>query len=128
MIGSLLYSTSYFSSLDKHNPKATILKSPEKTKYEDPEFVERVTAQSLKLLYGYMQEKYIKLVSCLESLPKEYHKLLLHEYFVKTIPIASLNKEAEAMLWYQRLICYGSLSLKSALLYVDSVLNLLALP
>ena len=61
-----------------------------------------------------MQDTHIELMSCLESLPEEYHSLLFHEYFAKTIPIAALNKEAEAILWHQRLVHYGSRSLKSA--------------
>ena len=63
---------------------------------------------------------------CLENLPKEYHFLPFHEYFAKTIPIAALNKESEAMLWHQRLVHCGSHLLKSASLYVDGVPNLSA--
>ena len=37
-----------------------------------------------------------------------------------------MNKEAEAMLWHQRLIHCGSHSLKSASLYVDGAPNLSA--
>ena len=73
-----------------------------------------------------MQEKHIELMSCLESLPEEYHSLPFHEYFAKTIPISALNKEAEAMLWHQRLIHCGSHSLQSASQYVDGVPNLSA--
>ena len=73
-----------------------------------------------------MQDKHIELMSCLESLPEEYHSLPFHEYFAKTIPIAALNKEAEAMLWHQRLIHCGSHSLKSASLYSDGVPDLSA--
>ena len=51
-----------------------------------------------------MQEKQFELRLCLESLPEEYHSLPFQEYFAKTIPIAALNNEAEAMLWHQRLI------------------------
>ena len=65
-------------------------------------------------------------MSCLESLPEEYHSLPFHDYFAMTIPIAALNKEAEAILWHQRLIHCGSHSLKSASLYVDGVPNLSA--
>ena len=64
-----------------------------------------------------MQERNIELMSCLESLPEAYHSLPFHEYFAKTIPISALNKEAEAILWHQRLIHCGSHSLKSASLY-----------
>ena len=63
---------------------------------------------------------------CLESLLKEYHLLPFHKYFAKTIPISALNKEAEAMLWHQRLIHCGSHSLQSASLYIDGVPNLSA--
>ena len=41
-------------SLDRDNPKATVLDSLEKALPEDEEFVERVTIQSLKLIYEYM--------------------------------------------------------------------------
>ena len=112
--------------LDKDDPKATVLNSLKKALAEDLEFVEQVKVQSLKLIYEYMQEKHIELMSCLESLPEEYHSLPFHEYFAKTIPIAALNKEAEAMLWHQRLIHCGSHSLKSASLYIDGVPNLSA--
>lgn len=71
-----------------------------------------------------MQEKYIKLMSCFKSLPKEYHKLPLHDYFTKTILIVALNKETEGMLCHQHLIYCGGQLLKSALLYVDGVPNL----
>ena len=73
----------------------------------------------LKLIYEYMQEKYIKLRLCLEYLPKEYH--CYHEYFAKTISIPSLNKEAEAILWHQRLIHCRSHWLKSVLLFIGGV-------
>ena len=65
--------------LDKDNPKATVLNSLEKALAEDSEFVERVKVQSLKLIYEYMQEKRIELMSCLESLPEEYQSLPFHE-------------------------------------------------
>ena len=73
-----------------------------------------------------MQGKHIVLMSCLESLPEEYHLLPFHKCFAKTIPISALNKEAEAILWHQHLIYCGSHSLQSVSLYVDSVLNLSA--
>ena len=73
-----------------------------------------------------MQDKYIELMSCLESLPKEYHSLPFHEYFAKTIPIAALDKEAKAILWHQHLIHCDSNSPKSASLYVDGIPNLAA--
>ena len=98
-------------SLDKDDPKATVLNSLEKALAEDSQFVEQVKVQSLKLIYEYMQEKHIELMSCLESLPEEYHSLPFHEYFAKNIPISALNKEAEAMLWHQRLIHCGPHSL-----------------
>ena len=82
--------------------------------------------QSLKLIYEYMQDKHIKLMVCIKSLPKEYHTLPFHEYFAKTIPIAPFNKEAEAMLWHHHLIHCGSYLLKNASLYVDGVSNLSA--
>ena len=112
--------------LDKDDPKATVLNSLEEVLAEDSEFVEQVKVQSLKLIYEYIQEKHTKLMSCLESLPEEYHSLPFYEYFAKTIPIAALNKEAEAMLWYQCLVHCGSHSLKSTSLYVDGVPNLSA--
>ena len=65
-------------------------------------------------------------MSCLESIPKEYHMLPFHEYFAKTILILALNKETEAMLWHQRLIHYSLLSLQTASLYVYGVPNLSA--
>ena len=73
-----------------------------------------------------MQDKYIELISCLESLSEEYHSLPFHKYFAKTIPIAALNKEAGAMIWHQCLIHCSSDSLKSASLYVDRVPKLSA--
>ena len=65
-------------------------------------------------------------MSCLKSLPEEYHSLPFHEYFAKNIPISALNKEAEAMLWHQRLIHCDSHSLQSASMYVDGIPNLSA--
>ena len=59
-------------SLDKDDPKATVLNSPEKFLAEDTEFLERVRVQSLKLIYEYMQDKHIELNLCLESLSEEY--------------------------------------------------------
>ena len=82
--------------------------------------------QSLKLMYEYMQDKHIELMSCLESLPEEYHSLPFHEYFTKTIPITALNTEDEEIIWHQRFIHCGSHSLKSASLYVNEVPNLSA--
>ena len=73
-----------------------------------------------------MQEKYIKLMSCLDSLPNEYHQLPFHKYFATIIPITALNKGTKAMLWHQRLIHCESHFLKSVFLYVDSVPNLSA--
>ena len=46
-------------SLDKDDPKATVLNSLEKAMAEDTEFVERVKVQSSKLIYEYMQDKHI---------------------------------------------------------------------
>ena len=45
-------------------------------------------------------------MSCLESLPKEYHLLPFHEYFAKTIPISALKGDniiapSERTPWYQ---------------------------
>ena len=68
-------------TIDKDDPKATVLNFLGKAKPEDPEFVKQVKAQSLEFVYDYMQEKHIELMSCLESLPEEYHKLPFHEYF-----------------------------------------------
>ena len=113
-------------SLDKDDPKATVLNFLEKALAEDTESVEQIKVQSLKLIYEYVQDKHIELISCLESLPEEYHSLPFHEYFAKTIQITALNKEVETMLWHQRLIHCGSYSLKSASLYVDGVPNLFA--
>ena len=112
--------------LGKDDPKATVLSSLEKTLAKDIEFIKSIKIQSLKLVYEYMQDKYIELMSCLESLPEDYHSLPFHEYFAKTIPIATLNKKAKAILWHQHLIHCGSHSLKSASLYVDGVPNLSA--
>ena len=53
--------------------------------------------QSLKFIHECMQDKHMKLMLCLENLPKEYHSLPFHEYFAKTISIAALNKEDETM-------------------------------
>ena len=80
----------------------------------------------MKLIYEYIQDKHIELMSCLECMPKEYYSLLFHEYFTKTFLIATLNKETEAVFWHQRLIHYGFHSLKSASLHVDGVPNLSA--
>ena len=41
-------------SLDKDDPKATVLNSLEKALAEDTEFVEQIKVQSLKLIYEYM--------------------------------------------------------------------------
>ena len=98
--------------------------SLEKAKLEDPKFVKQVKAQSFKMIYDYMQQKHIKLMSCLESLPKEYHKLPFYAYFTKTIPIVAFNKEDDVMLWHQRLIHCRSHFLKNASLHVDGVPNL----
>ena len=111
-------------SLDKDDPKATVYNSLKKARAEDDEFMERVRVQSLKLVYDYLQDRHIELMSCLESLPEEYHKLPFHEYLSKTIPIAALNMEAEAMLWHQRLVHCGSHSLQDAHQYVDGIPNL----
>ena len=59
-------------SLDKDDLKATVLNS---ALAEDKEFIERVKVQSLKLIYEHMQDKHIEMMSCLESLPEEYHSL-----------------------------------------------------
>ena len=113
-------------SLDKDDPKATVLNSLDKALAEDVEFVKSVKVQSLKLIYKYIQDKHIELMSCLESLSEKYHSLPFHQYFAKTIPIPVLNKEAEAILWHQRLVHYGSHSLKGTSLYVDGLPNLSA--
>ena len=84
----------------------------------------RVKVQLFKLIYEYMRDKHIELMSCLISLPERYRSLSFQEYFAKTIPISALNKEAGAMLWHQHLIHCGSHSLKSASLYVNGVPNL----
>ena len=63
---------------------------------------------------------------CLESHLEEYPSLPFHTHFAKIIPIAALNKEAEAMLWHQCLIHCCFRILKSVSLYVDGVPNLSA--
>ena len=68
-------------SLDKDDPKATVLNSLEKALAEDQEFIEKVKIQSLKLIYEYMQDKHIELMSCLESLPEEYHSSFSRVFF-----------------------------------------------
>ena len=85
-------------SFGKDDPEATVLNSLEKALADDVEFVKSVKIQSLKLVYENIQDKHITLISCLENLPEEYYSLLFHEYFAKTIPIATLNKEAETIL------------------------------
>ena len=115
-------------SLGKDDPKATVLNSLDKALTKVVKFVKSVKVQSLKLIYEYIQDKHIELMSCLESLPEEYHSLPFHEYFAKTIPIATLNKEAKAILWHQHLVHCGSHSLKSASLYVDGCQMLLLSP
>ena len=70
-------------SLDKDDPKATVLNSLAKDLAEDEEFVEGVKIQSSKLIYEYMQDKHIELMSCLESLPEEYHSLPFRDILPK---------------------------------------------
>ena len=69
-------------SLEKDDPRATVLNSLEKALAEDTEFVEQVKIQLLKLIYNYMQEKHIELMLCLESLPEEYHSPFFHSFQV----------------------------------------------
>jgi hypothetical protein len=67
-------------------------------------------------------------MSILESLPEEYYEacisLPFHEYTDTSTPVNALNKEAEALLWHQRLIHCGPHSLKDLHNYVDGVSNL----
>jgi hypothetical protein len=67
-------------------------------------------------------------MSILESLPEEYYdaciNLPFHEYTGASTPINALNKEAEALLWHQRLIHCGPHSLKDIHNHVDGVPNL----
>ena len=116
----------HYNTLGKVDPKATVLNSLEKAIAKDIEFILRIKVQSLKLINEHMQDKHIRLMSFLKFLPEEYHTLPFDDYFLKNIPITALNKEAEAMLWHQRLIHCGSHSLKSTSLYLDGVPNLFA--
>jgi hypothetical protein len=67
-------------------------------------------------------------MSILESLPEEYYEacihLPFHEYTGASTPVNALNKEAEALLWHQRLIHCGPHSLKGIHNHVDGVTNL----
>ena len=54
-------------TLNKDDPKATVLQSVEKSLANDPKFIERVKVQSLKLIYEYIQDKHIKLLLCFPS-------------------------------------------------------------
>ena len=71
------------STFHNSNPKATVLNSLEKALAEDTEFVKRVKVQSLKKIYEYIEDKHIKLISCLGNLPEEYHSLPFYKYFAK---------------------------------------------
>ena len=79
---------------------ATVLNSLEKALAEYVGFVTSVKIQSLKLVYECMQDKHIELMSCLGSLPQEYHSFSFYEYFTKTIPIVAVNKETAVTLWH----------------------------
>ena len=70
-------------SLDKDDPKATVYNSLKKARAEDDEFMERVRVQSLKLVYDYLQDRHIELMSCLESLPEDITSCLFINIFLR---------------------------------------------
>jgi hypothetical protein len=108
--------------------KATIYNSKQKGLQDDPIFQADCKRKHLELIYNHQQKQHINLMSILEALPGEYHKAIInlpfHEYTGASTPINALNKEAEALLWHQRLIHCGHHSLKDIHNHVDGVPNL----
>jgi hypothetical protein len=95
---------------------------------DDPVFQADCKQKHLELIYNHQQKEYVKLMSILESLPEEYYEacinLPFHEYTGASTPINALFKEAEALLWHQRLIHCGPNPLKDLHNHVDDVPNL----
>jgi hypothetical protein len=85
-------------------------------------------SKHLELIYNHQQKEYVNLMSISESLPEEYYEacinLPFHEYIGASTPVNALSKEAEALLWHQRLIHCGPNSFKDIHNHVDGVPNL----
>jgi hypothetical protein len=116
------------ADLPTFHAKATIYNSKQKALQDDPVFQVDCKQMHLELIYDHQQKEYVSLMSILESLPEEYYEacinLPFHEYTGASTPVNALNKEAEALLWHQRLIHCGPNSLKGIHNHVDGVLNL----
>jgi hypothetical protein len=114
--------------LPTSHAKATIYNSKEMALRDDPVFKSKCKSKHLELIYNHQQKQYVKLMSILESLPEQYYKacisLPFHEYTGASTPVNALNKEAEALLWHQRLIHCGAHSMKDIHNHVDGVPNL----
>ena len=100
-------------SLDKNDPKATVLNSFEKAKSEDPEFVKRVTDRSLTLIYDYMQKENTELISCLKS-----------NLFLRSTTSCNFMIIFQRLFWLQPLTkklkqCYGT-SVSSIVVHIPS--------
>jgi hypothetical protein len=116
------------ADLPASHAKATIYNSKQKALQDDPVFQADCKQKHVGLIYNHQHKEYIKLMSILESLPEEYYEacinLPFHEYTGASTPINALNKEAEALLWHQRLIHCGPHSLKDIHNHVDGVPDL----
>jgi len=114
--------------LPASHAKATIYNSKEMALRNDPVFKSKCKSKHLELIYNHQQKQHVKLMSILESLPEQYYKacinLPFHEYTGASTLVNALNKEAEALLWHQRLIHCGAHSMKDIHNHVDGVPNL----
>ena len=76
------------------------------------------------MVYEYQEAKFSQLVDTLHSLPSEYSKPKYLDFILQNTPVNALNKEAEALLWHQRLLHCGTHVFKYLHKKVDWVPNL----
>ena len=117
-----------YPNLEHENPDASPKTSSEVLKEVDSKFKQECKTKALEMLYQFQQDQHIELMSQLESLPKDISenvtKLPLHNLMYTIMPVNALNKEAEELLWHQRLIHGGDHNYDTIKKHVDGIPNM----
>ena len=117
-----------YPNLEREHPDASPKTSSEVLKEVDSKFKQECKTKALEMLYQFQQDQHIQLMSQLESLPKDISenvaKLPLHNLMYTITPVSALKKEAEELLWHQRLIHGGDHSYDTIHKHVDGIPNM----
>lgn len=71
---------------------------------DNHDFRKKCDMLSVNLIYEHQQQEHINLMSSLESVPDQFHKLQFHSWIHNNTPLNALTKKAHKMSWHQILI------------------------